>query len=477
MNIRPEDIRPERPDEHGAAVLEDLRAARPTLWVPDRSADQAPSGTEKGAPGQEPATGARAANPVPGPAAEPAPAGSPISPEALEEARARFEWFAPLVERIWPETAPSAGVIESRLVHTPALREALQRETDAELGPLWAKCDNELPVTASVKSRGGINAVFAFAQRVLEESGIGLERGPLVFLEDGVREAMSRRTIAVGSTGNLGLSIGLAGRALGFRVQVHMSEDAKAWKKERLRAQGAEVIEHAGRFSTAVTEAREASAQDPSSFFIDDEQSSDLFLGYAVAARRLAGQLEALSVPVTADRPLFLYLPCGVGGSPGGIAYGATRLFGDRVRCVFVEPTHAPSVLLGTLTGLHERVHVADIGLDGLTEADGLAVQRPSALVGREVGGQVSAFATADDGDLVRALALAHSSEGLRAEPSAAAGLVAASSLARAEDGTLARAGISREQIRRGTHVAWLTGGAMMPDAEFGQLLRRGGRP
>jgi D-serine dehydratase len=95
-----------------------------------------------------------------------------------------------------------------------------------------------------------------------------------------IRALLSSREVVVGSTGNLGLSVGLAAATLGMRCTVHMSDDAKAWKKSLLRQRGATVVEHTGNYSEAVTAGRAAAMADPDAHFVDDETSVDLFLGW-----------------------------------------------------------------------------------------------------------------------------------------------------------------------------------------------------
>lgn len=411
--------------------------------------------------------------------AETAP--SDLDPQIIDVAEARFRWFAPLLEQLFPETGGTGGVLESPVEKFPALHRALTEDValtgdveGAAIPPnLWAKRDDLLPISGSVKSRGGIHEVLAAAERIVSEAGLMSQDAVETFRSEPVAQLLGAHRIVVGSTGNLGLSIGLTARALGLAVTVHMSTDAKAWKKQRLREVGADVVEHAGNFTAAVAEGRQQAEADPQAHFVDDERSLDLFAGYAVAGRRLAGQLRALSMPVSAEHPLFVYLPCGVGGAPGGVTFGLKQKFGEAVRCFFVEPTHAPSVMLGRLTGRDEGIAVDEIGLDGRTLADGLAVPRPSELVGRHMGGLIDGFVTVSDESLVGMTARAHHAEGARLEPSACAGLVAASMVGQAlDDDGASRPGLTRDAYDRATHIAWLTGGSMVPDAEHHTIIR-----
>jgi len=276
--------------------------------------------------------------------------------------------------------------------------------------------------------------------------------------------------MGVGSTGNLGLSIGIMASALGFATTVHMSNDAKAWKKARLRQHGVSVVEHAGDYAAAVAAGREEMAGDPRAHFVDDENSRMLLLGYAVAALRLRPQLEALGIEVSRERPLWVYLPCGVGGAPGGIAWGLKHVYGDAVQCFFAEPVAAPAFALRMLAD--GPCSVRGIGLDGVTEADGLAVGQASELAFGMVRELLGGVFTVTDDELMEVLVRVERTIGERIEPSAAAGFLGPRRMGEAGDGAFRFVdGISKESI---THLFWTTGGAFVPDGEYRGVYARG---
>ncbi|KQL37511.1 MULTISPECIES: D-serine ammonia-lyase [Bacillaceae] len=380
-----------------------------------------------------------------------------VTSEMVQDASDRLERFAPYLQIAFPETAKANGIIESPLVAIPEMASALKElfQTDFT-GELLLKCDNALPISGSIKARGGIYEVLKIAETLAIRKGLLTPKDDYgVLANDAFKKFFSEYSIAVGSTGNLGLSIGIMSAKLGFRVTVHMSSDAKQWKKDLLREKGVEVIEYAADYSLAVKEGRKQAEQDPNCFFIDDENSIDLFVGYAVAANRLKKQLEQLGKVVDETNPLYVYLPCGVGGGPGGVAFGLKLLFGDHVHCFFAEPTHSPCMLLGLMTGLHENISVHDIGLDNKTAADGLAVGRPSGFVGKTLERLIEGSYTISDRTMHQLLALLVDTEKIQLEPSALAGMTGPIQLA-----------THGANLQNATHIVWATGGGMVPESE-----------
>lgn len=385
----------------------------------------------------------------------------------IDDAEARLERFAPFIAKCFPETQKDNGLIESALTPIPKMKKHLEEVYGADIsGQLLLKQDSHLAIAGSVKARGGIYEVLkhteelAFAEGIL---GIGDDYAKLAAPE--CREFFGRYTIQVGSTGNLGLSIGIASAAIGYKVVVHMSADARQWKKDMLRNHGVTVVEYESDYSEAVKEGRRLSDEDPKSYFVDDENSVNLFMGYAVAAKRLRRQLKEQNILVDGAHPLFVYIPCGVGGAPGGVTFGLKEIWGDNVHCFFVEPVQAPAMILGMASGLHNEISVQEIGLTGQTHADGLAVGRPSGFVGKVMEPLLSGEFTLNDKWLYEYMRGLLDTEGIFLEPSACAAFEGPVKLLSCEETKKYLREHKLEAVmENAVHIAWATGGSLVPE-------------
>ncbi len=389
---------------------------------------------------------------------------SSLTEKDVKDAIERLKRFAPYIAKAFPETKQTNGMIESPLVRIPSMKHSLEQQYHQSIfGELLLKCDSHLPISGSIKARGGIYEVLKHAEELARQNQMLTIHDDYSILDsEKFRTFFSQYSIAVGSTGNLGLSIGIISAKLGFNVTVHMSADAKQWKKELLRRKKVHVIEYEADYSKAVEEGRIQADHDPTCYFIDDENSPDLFLGYAVAASRLKKQLEELEITIDENHPLFVYLPCGVGGGPGGIAFGLKLLFKDHVHCFFAEPTHSPCMLLGLMTGLHDKISIQEVGIDNKTDADGLAVGRASGFVGKTIEPFLSGSYTVSDEQLYLLLKKLVDTEGIYLEPSALAGMIGPFKLCK--DGTdYFRKHTLTDKMDQGTHIIWGTGGNMVP--------------
>lgn len=419
-------------------------------------------------------------NPKKGPFVE-ASKQTTLSKADVDDAEQRLERFASYIQIAFPETAEADGIIESGISPIPEMKKVLTSAYHTSVqGDFYLKRDDTLPIAGTIKARGAIYEVLKHAETLALEHGLlkSIDEDYAIFASETFKNFFSHYKIAVGTTGNLGISVGTMGAKLGFDVTVHMSVEAKKWKKDFLRTRGVTVIEHESDFTKAVEEGRKESDRDPMSYFVDDEHSVDLFLGYTVAGNRLKKQLADKQILVDADHPLFVYLPCGIGGSPGGVSFGLKQVYGDHVHCFFAEPTHMPSMLIGLLTDQHDAVSIKDFMIDGVTCADGLAVPRTSGFVSKVMENFFSGGYTVQDEETYRLLTTIADIEHIFLEPAALAGLPGPARLFSTKEG---RRYITENHLEdkmdRATHIAWATGGSMVPEEDRHVFYAQGQQP
>lgn len=388
----------------------------------------------------------------------------------IKDAEARLKRFAPFIKEVFEDTKILDGLIESPISEISDFKSTLEKTYQFQFpGKFLLKRDDLLPIAGTIKARGAIYEVLHHAEALAFEEGLlnSYEDDYTQFASKEFQDFFKQYTVVVGTTGNLGISSGVMSAKIGFNVQVHMSHEAKQWKKDYLRSHGVQVFEHKTNFTEAVNKGRLSAETDPYAYFIDDEHSIQLFLGYTTAGPRLKQQLIDQDILVDEDHPLMVYLPCGVGGSPGGVTYGLKQIYGDNVHCFFAQPTHVPSMLLGQISQKFADISVYDFGIDGLTVMDGLAVPRTSQIVAKLMSAIFDGGYTLTDKESNRLLTTLKDVEDIFVEPAATAGLVGPQRLFNTEAGqNYLRHKNLTDKVANMTHIAWATGGSMVPADE-----------
>ena len=186
-------------------------------------------------------------------------------------------------------------------------------------------------------------------------------------------------------------------------------------------------------------------------------------MGYSVAAERLKKQFDEAGIVISKEKPLYVYLPCGVGGGPGGVAFGLKMVFGDNVHCFFAEPTESCCMMLGMATEKHNEISVNDFGIENKTIADGLAVGRASGFVGKQMLHFMDGAYSVADERMSALLKMLDDAEGIKLEPSALAGMYGPIILSK-----------KLGKLPFGYHLIWATGGSMVPCDEYEKYYAQG---
>ena len=96
-----------------------------------------------------------------------------VCPEQIKDASDRLKRFAPYLKTVFPELEKTDGIIESELREIGHMKEFLNLEYHAGIeGKLMLKMDSDLPVSGSVKARGGIYEVLKHAEDLALEAGM-----------------------------------------------------------------------------------------------------------------------------------------------------------------------------------------------------------------------------------------------------------------------------------------------------------------
>jgi len=231
-----------------------------------------------------------------------------------------------VTENIVPRLA-RAGAVLSLIGNTPLIPLPFVDEGLT----IYAKCEFLNP-SGSIKDRLAKTVLVDAEQR-------GLLKSDSIILEC--------------TSGNTGIALSMLGAAMGYRVQILMSQGASVERRHLIRQLGAELIlfESGGRYQTGITMSREMAAKD-SRYFLPRQFENELNV---VDHEHHTGQeiIRQLGHPVAA-----FITGYGTGGTLAGVGKAIKAKY-PQSRIYAMEPAEA-ALLLGEMPCCHQIEGIAD---------------------------------------------------------------------------------------------------------------------
>jgi threonine dehydratase len=245
---------------------------------------------------------------------------------------------------------------------------------------LFLKLECELP-TGSFKVRG---AVFALSAN---------------------QERTSSHEVVASSTGNHGAAVAYAAKLLGWKARIFLPAHCNPVKRANIERLGAAIEEQGAIDLAAAFDAAAQYSRETGAFFLNDATDPDLPAGPGTIALEILEQQPGVEA---------IFVPMGDTALIRGVAAAAKQVSPD-IKIVGVQSEQAPSYFLSWKDGRAIETATCD------TIADGLATRTPVQANVQDIRELVDDVMLVSEEEMLRAILLLKTKDGVTAEPAGAA--------------------------------------------------------
>ena len=304
---------------------------------------------------------------------------------------------------------------------TTPLRRMHAIARDWGLRDVWAKDERARLGLRSFKALGGAFAVLCLSKELLSR-----QRGVPVAIEDVLRDstlALADVTFTAATAGNHGCSVAAGAKLVGARSRIFVTADAPAEQVRAIAAQGAHIVQVAGRYEDSLEACR--SAAESNGWVVVSDCAAE---AHDATVRHVMEGYTVIAAEILAanNSPTHVFLQAGVGGMAAAVAAHLVAALGNRApKVIVVEPESA-----ACLQASARADRAVTLPQTQTTTMGRLACYTPSAAAWPVLRALTAAFATVSDAEAAAACESLEQHD-LATTTSGAAGFAALSRIAR----------------------------------------------